>query len=152
MIDVERTFDRDYIISVVTHEKCWDACSDDGACDPLLYFPCLDESVYWLKVEDYGLFMGVPQNMITYEAHTLLPFARGKAVECCKSAATWMFENTLCERIITNVPSFNRAAKLLALKSGMKVIGVNEKSFKKNGIACDQTLLGFSKGDVLCQQ
>jgi len=151
-MNVERIFDRDYITSIVTHKKCWDACSDDGACDPLLYFPCLDASFHWLKVEDHGLFMYVPHNLITYEVHTLLPNAHGKAVECALAAGNWMFENTPCQRIVTNVPSFNRLALALSLKVGMKKYGLNEKSYMKNGIAYDEILLGISKGDVKCQQ
>ena len=148
---IERTYDSEYITSIVTHQKCWDACSDDSACDPLLYFPSLDPAFHWLKAGDCGLFMYAPHNMITYEVHTMLPNAHGKAVECAIDAGKWMFEHTQCERIITNVPIFNKLALRLSLKVGMNIIGINEKSFMKNGIACDQTLLGISKGDISCQ-
>jgi len=147
---IERTFDSEYITSIATHDKCWDACSDDGTVDKLLYFPPMDDAIIWLKAEDCGVFMLHPHNSICYEVHTMLPHAGKKAIDCAKAGMEWMFKNTACERIITNVPEYNRVALIFAKKAGMEVIGINKKSFKKNGVLHNQTLLGLSK-ELVCQ-
>lgn len=152
-MQIERTFDQEFIIRCVTEPSHWRASVDDGVCNPDLYFPPMHDSIFWLKVGEYGVFMLHPHNLITYEVHTiLLPHTRGKAVDVAIEARNWFFTNTQCERIITNVPSFNQLALRLAKKSGMTEYGINPKSFKKGGVLYDQTLLGISKGEISWQQ
>lgn len=146
---IERTYDADFITHCVTHPDVWRMAADDGYPDPCLYFPPMADSIYWVRAGDHGVFMAHPHNSITFEVHTLLlPSARGKAVEFAKAAIAWAFANTACERLITNVPSFNPLALRLAKKSGMSEYGVNQKSFKRGGVLYDQILLGISKGGV----
>jgi RimJ/RimL family protein N-acetyltransferase len=70
------------------------------------------------------------------------------SIEC----GLWMFNNTPCQKIITNIPSFNRPAKLLALKCGMKQEGLITKTFMKNNQIYDVHLMGITKEEALCQQ
>ncbi len=144
---VERTHDIEWITKCVTHPKVWAMTADDGCGDPGLLFPSMEPPLIWLKAGECGVFLGHPHNCCTLEVHTILPFAHEHALEAAKKAISWTFENTEYERIITNVPSFNPAAYRLALKSGMEKIGVNKKSFKKDGVLYDQVLLGISKED-----
>jgi len=148
---MERTFDQEYIVKCVTSPHVWDACTDDGAGDPDLYFPPM-EPVVWIDAAGHGVFMLHPHNAITFEVHTcLLESGKGLATMLAKDVIKWIFENTPCERLITNVPDNNRLALRLAERAGMKQFGVNEKSFKKNGELLDQIMLGISREDI-CQQ
>lgn len=151
MIEILRTYDSDFITHCITHPEVWDKLCDDGAPDKDLYFPPINESVQWMRAEDFGVFALHRQNCCTGEAHTiLLPEAHGYAVEIAKAALLFAFAHCGVERIVTNVPSFNPLALRLARRAGFTDIGINKRSFQKNGILYDQTFLGISKEDV-CQ-
>lgn len=152
-MEIERTFDVDFIIRCVTHPANWKWIADDGAPEAGMYFPPLEEATMWVKVEDYGVFLLVKQNHIMHEVHTvLLPEAHGKAVEIGKAALAWAFEHTDAKRIITNVPTFNPLALRLAKRVGFEQFGVNTKSYQKDGVLYDQWMLGIDKGEMPCQQ
>jgi RimJ/RimL family protein N-acetyltransferase len=140
----EQTFDVDLITRCVLSN--WEWLHDDGMTDPYFYFPPMGESITWVKVGELGVFLLERKNFVTFECHTaLLKTARGKAVDAGKAALDWAWANTRAECITTSVPSFNPLALRLALKVGFKIIGINEKSFQKNGIIYDQTLLNISR-------
>lgn len=150
MITIERTFDVDYIRQCVTHPKLWEYLTDDGCPSPQAYIPIITDVVYWLKPaedgNDLGVFMVHPHNYICYEVHTcLLPKIWGRSRECTVPLIEWVFKNTNCRRLITNVPNYNARALKLALNSGLVIFGTNEKSIIKNGILHDQIMLGISK-------
>jgi len=142
---ISRTTDIDFIVKCVT--ASWAALTDDGAPNINLYFPPMGEDTQWYRADDWGVYLLHKQNHVTWEVHTcLLPHARGKAVEIGREALAWVWENTPALRIVTQVPSFNPLALRLAKKCGFEVIGINKKSFQKNGVLYDVTLLGISKG------
>ena len=152
MITIERTTDIEYIKGCVTHPKIWEHSSDDGSGKAEDYCPSIAEGVYWLMpCEDgqrLGVFLLYPHNFICYEVHTcLIPEAWGRSVECTLTGIAWMFSNTPCRRIITNVPESNVLALRLAERSGLVKFGVNPASHLKNGALHDQILLGISKGE-----
>lgn len=148
MVTIERTFDIDTIKSIVCHRDIYDFISDDYS--PIVddYSPIIDDSIYWLLIKNSGvlcgLFMIHPINGITGEVHTcVLPDYRGsKTILYTKNLFDWVFKNTQFKKIITHVPSFNRAALVLAEKSGMAKEGINRLSFLKNSQIYDQFLLG----------
>lgn len=150
MIKFEQTTDTDFIRECITAPHVWRVGSDDGmiSIDPKLLFIKLDGKI-WVKAGEYGLFVGEARNSVTYEVHTFLfPNARGKAVEIAKAAMQWLFSNTHCLRITTTVPDYNKLAIRLSLKSGMEFMGINKKSFMKDGVLYDQQLFGISKEDL----
>lgn len=155
MIRIERTNDIEYIKQCVTHPKIWDYSTDDGSVEKSIYVPLIADVVYWLMVvEDspLGVFLLHPHNSICFEVHTcLLPKIWGRSVECTLAGIDWMWENTSCRRIITNVPEYNLLAIRLAERSGLLRFGENPKSYLKNGILYNQIMLGISKEDK-CQQ
>jgi RimJ/RimL family protein N-acetyltransferase len=81
----------------------------------------------------------------------LLPSAKGKAAELCSGAINWVFNNTQYLRLIASIPEHNNLALKLARSVGMQFVGINSKSFMKNGCLLDQHIFGISKGD-LCHQ
>ena len=148
---IARTYDEVFITNCITHPTVWNASGDDSCGDAGLFFLKMQDGIIWIRAEDYGVFMLHAHNSILFECHTmLLPHAHGKAVKIAKQALAWAFENTPALRIITNVPDFNVLALRMALKTGFKQYGLNEKSFMKNGILRDQRVLGINKGDLSC--
>lgn len=149
---IERTFDAEYIKYCLTHEKIWPHIHDDGAYSAEDFEPSVIDNFYWLSVidiEPVGVFLMHKQNFICYEIHTcLLPEIWGRSQECTALVIAWVFENTPCQRLITNVPAYNKLAARLARRSGMKQFGINEKSYLKNGTLQDQFMFGISKGNT----
>lgn len=132
--------------------------SDDGTPEPWLYKPIESEDFYYLSVLDndqnvLGLFLVHPHNMIMFEIHTcLLPVCRGKkADEAAQLVLKWVFENTICKKLITHVPENNKPALEYAKRAGLIVEGVNRASFQKNGEVLNQVLLGITRTEQ-CQQ
>lgn len=150
MIQFEQTTDTNFIRECMTSPHAWRAGSDDGmiGIDPKLFFIKLDGKI-WVKAGKYGLFVGEARNSVTYEVHTfMLPSARGKSVEIAKSAMQWLFNNSACLRITTTVPEYNKLAIRLSRKVGMELMGINKRSFMKDGVLYDQKLFGISKEDL----
>lgn len=151
-----RLYDMQVIADTITHPRIYPHVSDDLAPPRESFVPCDHPSVYylgaWDQQEYLGLWMFAPQNSICWDVHTcLLPTAWGKrAAEATKGAASWIFANTECQRIITTVPATNALALRLAKLAGLTQFGVNERSFLKNGQLLDQILLGISKPEAPC--
>jgi len=150
---------RDIANSFMTHPAILPDISDDhtdmdnkSLGSTLLSFPM----VWMLQPSEYVLLMLVPLTLVLYDVHTMIkPKGRGiQAVHDVRRAAKWFFEDhaNVCEKICTFVPEFNKPAKVFARKVGMIEQGVMTKSFRKNGILHDQTILGLDKETFLCQR
>lgn len=151
----ELTEDQDFINQCLTLPALWRLGKDDGMSEvnPRLYFAPMGNRVVYVKAGDYGLLIGIPVNHISLDVHVaLLPEARGKAVEICKGAMQWVFQNSRrISRLTASIPDYNKLAIRLARHSGMEFIGINRKSFLKNGVLYDQHMFGIGKEDV-CHQ
>lgn len=154
MIVFERTRNYELAREILTHPKIWPFISDDAS-PPVEDFQPVAHDAFWYVLAHYGdtllgLWMFVPQNGVCYEVHTaLLPVAWGLLGQsAARALPAWIWENTPCRRIVTNVPSSNRLALHFALKAGMKIYGVNEASYLKDGVLRDQVCLGLSKPRV----
>jgi RimJ/RimL family protein N-acetyltransferase len=142
--------DIELIAETIRHPRIWPSVSDDGAGSPEGFEPIISDSVIYLGMFEsgqfYGLFMLHPHNSICWEVHTcLLPSAWGNASVFALECVSWIFSETQCQRLITNVPTGNVLAKRLAASVGMTEFGLNPRSFLKNGEALDQIMLGISK-------
>lgn len=146
---------------IFTHESVYPLISDDGSLSPEAFRETENlktvlesKSIYVLAPNRYSITIFFPCNSNTFELHTMvLPEGRGKmAIKGAADAFEWMFLNTKCLKIITYVPTFNRAAKVMARMVGFVIEGCNRKSFLKGGVLYDQTLLGITKEDWICQQ
>lgn len=157
MISLERTRDYELVRQIMTHPAIFRHISDDGSPRREEYRPWEGEAAWYLLVKDneevLGLFMVHPHNSVTWEVHTcLLPSAWGeRAKEAAHKSLQFIWKEMPCQRLITNVPRFNRLALRFAQQAGLKVFGVNHKSFLKHGQLHDQIMLGISKEEQ-CQQ
>lgn len=151
----ERTVDYDLVRKIVTHPKIWPHVSDDFSGKPEDFNPIQHEAAFYLLVKEerevLGVFALYPKNRICWEVHTcLLPTSWGqRAKQAARDAMQWVFRNTECLRLITDVPEYNTLALRFAHMAGMTQFGVNPKSYMKNGILHDVTMLGISKQEAI---
>ena len=156
---ISRTRDRELIRSIMTNRWVYRHITDDGSPSAQEFGPPMDERIVYLAASNdsgdvLGIFMLHPHNSVCYEVHTCMtpaawgPFAKDAGAAGC----AWMFENTDCQRIITNVPAYNKIAAKFAIDCGMTQFGINDRSILKSGVLHDQVVYGLSKGDWLCQQ
>ena len=151
MITFERTTDYELVRKVMTHPAIYPHISDDSSPPAAEYRPIEHESVWYVAAYDgaelLGIWMFVPQNAVCWEVHTcVLPSAWGdRGLLAARLLPLWIWANTPCRRIISNVPATNRLAMNFAAKAGMHLFAVNEDSYLKYGQLCDQALFGLSK-------
>lgn len=149
---ITRTFDEGLIYRCVLEN--WRYVRDDGSPPVSAYYPPMNESIYWLEAsesqyETLGVFMAHPLNSVCYEVHIcLIKEARGMAMDACRMARDWMFNNTPAERLVANIVPHNHLAIRLAKKAGFTEFGLNKNSRKVDGILYDEVMLGVSRGDV----
>ncbi len=158
-----RTHSADILRLFYLNEKIWDPAKCDNGADPeSLDYDALaaydgDERIFVLcdyEGNSAGLFMFEQSNPICYDIHSaLLPeyWGMGIAHKLGLLASVFIFTSTPCEKITTSVPSYNKAAKHMAVSAGMTPEGTNRASFMKDGIIYDQNLFGFTKEEALCQ-
>lgn len=136
---------------VMTHPRVYPWIGDDGSPAREEFRPNDHPALWYVLAFDgedlLGLWLFVPLNAITWEAHTcLLPghgFRRGR--QAGKEVIEWLWANTPCERLVTSVPTYNRAALQFAKAAGMQEYGRNPQSFLKDGRRHDQILLGIGR-------
>ena len=151
MVTVERTHDMEAVKRAITHPRVYPALVDDFSPPAESFTPIEHDAILYLAVRvdgnAAGVFMLVPVNGCTMEIHTaLLPQAWGaNGTLAQKALLDWVWDNTQCERLITQVPAYNTLARRYAERAGLTVYGVNPRSFKRNGQLHDIVLLGISK-------
>lgn len=84
----------------------------------------------------------------TVEVHTcLLPQYRGRiALDAGKALYDCVFNRLNQRKILTKIPVFNRSALVYAMKFGFIIVGVDSKSFMRDGVLYDQHMMSLSKG------
>lgn len=157
MITFERSFNYELIRQIITHERIWPHVSDDFSPPPSEYRPLESDVVWYVLGRDIrpdspdgriiGLWVFHPHNAVCWEMHLqVLPWAWGPVgSEAGREVIEWFWEQTICQRIIGIVPASNRLALHFMLKTGMRIFGVNEASFRKDGNLIDQICFGISK-------
>lgn len=154
---IERTHDMQLVSSIMFDPAIWPHAHDDGAVD---WQPVDMDGLHWMLVKLLddkagGLFLVHPQNSYCYEMHTcLLPHMWGEqSARAAQMLLQWAFEKTDCQKMVTNVPAYNRAALRFATAGGMTQEGINRASFMRKGELVDQIMLGITKQEwKTCQQ
>lgn len=150
-ISVARTHDWPLVKSIVTHPKVYPHISDDFSPRPENWEPLAVDAVWHLLLEDgeevLGVFILVPESQIMCKVHTcILPNAYGeRALRAARAATEWVWANSPCLRVITDVPEFNSLALRFSKAAGMLEYGRNPESFMKRGKLWTQICLGMSK-------
>lgn len=139
---------------IVTDPTIFMAQCDDFAPEPDKYEPAADAAIYVLVKDERGIALGVwtlvPRTRIKYEVHTsLLPSLRGfRALDAAARMSEWIWQNTPCEFLCTEVPTSNLAALWFAKAARMVQYGIEPRSYRKGGILQDVVLLGMNRPEV----
>ena len=154
-VSFEFTKDMKLVTSIISHPKIYPYVTDDFSPKPNEFEMICDPSLKFVRVYEgertLGIFTFIIRNRIWWEIHTcLLPCVWGNSVKILTGVFKWIWENTECQRITSEVSVNNRLAYRLGIISGMKEIGTNEKSILQGGVLRDQVMLGISKGEI-CQ-
>lgn len=135
----------------------WRWVADDASGKPEDFQPALGPGLHYVLIEDErprAVFFYHRRNGITFEVHTC-PFhgLRGpRAIEAARLSLAWIFDNTDCRKVVTQVPFDNPLAHAFAKRAGMADEGVNRASFLKNGAVMSQHMLGVTEEEFRCQQ
>lgn len=151
MITLQHLNDLDLINRVILDVAVNDDISDDASKNHEIQqlphtFECLG---IYRDEEIKGLFMLVPQNAVTAEIHTCLLLRGKEAFQAGRLLLDYLFSKY--QKAISYTPSTNKKSLFYALRLGFKKEGVLTQSFLKNGELLDQTLVGLTKGEYLCQ-
>lgn len=144
--------DMDLIRETMTRPYIWPYIHDDTtSLDSFSPAEPVDGWIQYLGVFDdeyCGFFLIARKNCITYEIHTVLEkWCRGsRAVDAAKSVVEWIFSNTPCQRLVTEIPEGNVPAERLAINAGLTQYGFNEHSFKIDNVIKSVKLYGITKG------
>lgn len=144
--------DMELIKATMTRPYIWPHIHDDTV--SLEDFSPAEPVDGWLMYlgvfdDDYcGFFLVARKNSITYEIHTVLEkCCRGhSAIIAAKAVIDWLFANTDCLRLVTEIPDGNIPAERLAINAGLTQYGLNEHSFKVNNVIKSAKLYGITKG------
>jgi RimJ/RimL family protein N-acetyltransferase len=95
-----------------------------------------------------GIFQVSAHNRVAWELHQgFLPEAirAGYPLPAAIAFREWIWSNSECQRLFGWIVKSNRLALRFAKRAGMKVCGINERSFLKDGVVQDQLLVGISR-------
>lgn len=153
-MELSRTHDMEVVKAIMAHPSIWPHIHEDGvdAPDPLDH-----EGFHWLLVDDgkpAGVFLAHAKTSVCYEVHTcLLPRTWGRvAATAARMLLMYLFDVVGVEKVVTNVPAYNRPALRFAKSAGMQIEGTNRASFLRNGELIDQIMLGITHKEWQCQQ
>jgi RimJ/RimL family protein N-acetyltransferase len=145
---IERTHDMQLVAQILGHPAIWPHIHEDGVDAPA---PIDHDSLHWMLITEdekpVGVFLVHGVSTVCYQMHTcLLPQIWGVgAAKAAQMLARWVFDETPCLKLITNVPAYNRRALRFAEAGGMVREGINRASFLRNGEPIDQIVLGITK-------
>lgn len=133
---LERTHDMALVREIIRHPKIYGPASDDFSPPRETFEPEQGPWYILLKEEDkiLGLWALCPHSQIVWEVHTcMLPTAWGtKARDAAQLLLSWVWENTTCVRLITQVPDSNPVALRFAENAGLVEYGRNPFAFQKH--------------------
>lgn len=152
---IHRTHDMELVATVMGHPAIFPHIAEDGVDRPE---PIDHPGFYWMlvtrKVETAGVFLVHAQSAVCYEMHTMIlpAFWGAPASAAAQALLTWAFTETECMKMVTRVPTYNRAALRFAEANGMRREGVNRESYLRGDELIDQINLGITKKEWLCLQ
>lgn len=149
-----RIYDKDLIKGIMTRPDIWATIAEDGQ-DPVLFDPNTCDECWLLMSTEKGEIVGLYNihgvTAVTAEIHAqVLPeYRKQYSRECGVEVLRWLYE--FCPgylKYIANIPTIYDNVKNYTLTFGFMVEGVNRMSYLKNGILCDQWMLGITREEI----
>ena len=116
----------------------------------------------WVAIRDgdkvIGLYNLHPHNSCTLEIHAqiLKEYRKEYSAATGEAVLRWIVKNapSSYQKLIAQIPVIYENVKLFTCSQGFQVEGVNRMSYRKNGVLCDQWLLGQTmdevEGNLIC--
>lgn len=150
MIQLQRSTDMPTIRAIANDSRIYDQMAEDGSPKCGEYEPPVDGAIYvlvWHEGTPRGMFALVPKSAIRFEVHTLLlpELSPWRKLEAAARMSLWVWANTSCRSLFTEVPLVNSAALGFAKAAGMVEFGREPKAFLKNGELHDIMWLGMNR-------
>ena len=147
---LERSHDMGIIRRIAVDADVWNQSCDDFSGDPADYQPPADGAIYvvvWKGDVPKGFFALVPRTKIRYEIHTMLlsSLSPWNKMDAAAQMKLWVFANTPCQRLFTEVATCNSSALGFAKHFGMVESGREPACFMKNGKLHDVIVLGLNR-------
>jgi hypothetical protein len=154
-ITYRRTRNYDVLTRMARTPELYRQMGDDSAPPRDEYHVLRDERIVYVLAMDgdepLGFFMLVPESRVMAKFHSIiLPSAWGpRALAAIKGLFEWTWRETQFQRLITDVPEFNRAALSFGKRAGLTQYGYNEASFLKGGKMIGQYNLAISRPEAI---
>lgn len=151
---IERSFTEADISKVLYHKLAL-ASQEDG--DPVPALPMNNLIHYVLVYSDteeiVGCYTLIPHNEVAVDIHTnFLPHGYGELARgAIPLILDYMFNVGGWDKVITEVPAFNRLAHRYVKQTGMKQEGVLTSSFLKDNTLYDVFVYGMTREEYKCQ-
>lgn len=148
---IERTFDTQFIRSIITHPEVWPYAVDDGAGAPETWQPPMGPNLCWLRIpglDAVALAYQVSGVLWAYDA-AVLPGARGAQkdygerrsyIEMLKA---WLAANTNCKHLIGLIAVDNKRSIRAAKADGLRLEGILSKAKLRGGVLVDAAIYGI---------
>ena len=148
---LERTYNLDQINKVILHPEIFKVVAEYNQTPEDFKTDVNSDAWVLVKVKDeiIGVYVLHPHNSTTSEihAHILPEFRKDYALESGSKILEW-FLDTEYQKLIAQVPDIYPNVKNFCIANGFIVEGVNRKSYKKNGVVMDLTLLGITRNEI----
>lgn len=135
---LERTEDRDFLRSVVTHPRCWRWVGEGDASD---YEPLIHPDIHYLAWED-GFFAFKRVHGSLYEVHAFAPGA--VTPEHGLAALELLESSTDAVKVFALIPEHKRHAVSFAKAVGFSCDGRLGGAYQHRGRMKDMILLGVT--------
>jgi len=144
-LQVERTLDVGFILSVLTQPEILDSISEDG-------FKIEDFKIdvinhYWVGIYDGQTEIGVIQfrpmykNCFDSHIHILPKYRKEYSQDAGAKILEWVSNNLGESLLYTGVPAFCESVKKFLLGFQFKEVGTLENAWLKNGVQNDMFIL-----------
>lgn len=137
---------KEVIKNIVLHPKVINWLTDDNSNN---YEVVIHPQVYYLvNEENTGVVRVDPMNSVTCSVHiATLPELWGHGHEFSKEILTWLFTNTLYQKVVGIIPEYNNRVIKLVQDLNFTQEGILTKSFLKNWVLTNQLIFSLNKGD-----
>lgn len=157
MTRFERTEDASLIHQIITHPRIYPNVTQDIDPAPQDFVVILHPSIIYLLAKFpcglepilLGLWTLIEAGSDIH-IHTCLlpvsfPMAREVRAQAARDVIEWVWNNTKANRLITNIPAYNKLARRFAEAAGMVHIETKVASYLKGGFMQDQFILGLER-------
>jgi hypothetical protein len=126
--------------------------SDDSDIqDPEVAINCIldDPRIVALMPHKNAMFLFVAMNHILFEVHVAIikGDTRKNFIRYGRKVLEYMFNDTSCQKVVANIPTYNRPTAIYAGNIGFEREGLLTESFLKDGKLHDQVVFGLKKTD-----